>query len=165
MKLVLDASVALSWLQLPSQPFRLQAMDILGGLSGMPAHVPVVWPLEVAQGALRVERTKAATPDILARFALTLRSAPVVHDLRPPAQWLAASVSLAREHGLTVYDASYLELALTVNAALATFDSKLACAARALGVTLSAQADRLAEPTAHYGGDWKNVPYTPYFVR
>jgi hypothetical protein len=32
MKLVLDASVALSWLHLPSQPFRSQAMEILNGL-------------------------------------------------------------------------------------------------------------------------------------
>jgi predicted nucleic acid-binding protein len=181
MKLVLDASVALSWLHLPSQPFRSQAMDILDGLHGMPAHVPVVWPLEVAQGALRVERAKAAAPDVLAQFALTLRHAPVVHDLRAPAQWLGPSVSLAREHGLTVYDASYLELALTVNAALATFDRKLAAAARALGVGLAAQPDQLAEPAPHYGRNQENVRYeagaeasarpllspryTPYFVR
>ncbi|MCY1215525.1 hypothetical protein D9M72_273730 [compost metagenome] len=62
MKLVLDASVALSWLHLPSQPFRSQAMEILNGLYGRPAYVPVVWPLEVARGALRVERAKAAAP-------------------------------------------------------------------------------------------------------
>ncbi|PJI52252.1 VapC toxin family PIN domain ribonuclease, partial [Methylobacterium radiotolerans] len=41
---------------------------------------------------------------------------------------IATSVSLARKHSLTVYDASYLELALATGATLATFDQKL-CAA------------------------------------
>lgn len=181
MKLVLDASVALSWLHLPSQPFRSQAMEILNGLYGRPAYVPVVWPLEVAQGALRVERAKAAAPDVLAQFALTLCDAPVVHDPRPPTQWLELSVSLARAHGLTVYDASYLELALTADASLATFDRKLASAARTLGVGLAAQTNQMAEPAANYGENEQTVRheagaeasarlspsirYTPYFVR
>ena len=45
-------------------------------------------------------------------------------------------LALARTHRLTVYDAAYLELALRVDAPLATLDRKLAAAARAAGVPL-----------------------------
>lgn len=40
------------------------------------------------------------------------------------------TLDLARRHNLTVYDASYLETAIRRKAKLATFDQKLATAAR-----------------------------------
>jgi len=49
----------------------------------------------------------------------------------------AAVLSLSRQHGLTVYDALYLELAVRRNAALATLDSALERAAVAEGVRLA----------------------------
>ncbi len=45
-------------------------------------------------------------------------------------------MALARRHGLTVYDAAYLELALREGIDLATLDTELADAARAEGVSL-----------------------------
>lgn len=42
-------------------------------------------------------------------------------------------MALAREHGLTAYDATYLDLALCKKAVLATFDLKLANAMRNAG--------------------------------
>ncbi len=42
-------------------------------------------------------------------------------------------MALAREHGLTSYDASYLDLALRTGAVLATFDTKLATAMKSAG--------------------------------
>jgi len=47
-----------------------------------------------------------------------------------------ATLSLAREHGLSVYDAAYLELALRRGATLATFDGPLRDVAKKLGVPL-----------------------------
>ena len=46
------------------------------------------------------------------------------------------AVRLAREFNLTVYDATYLELAMRKNCSLATADKRLANAARDAGVTL-----------------------------
>ena len=43
-------------------------------------------------------------------------------------------LSLARAHGLSSYDAAYLELALRRGLALATLDKKLKAAASAVGV-------------------------------
>ena len=47
---------------------------------------------------------------------------------------LRESVRLADQHGLTVYDAGYLELAIDVDAQLATLDGDLRAAAEAEGV-------------------------------
>jgi predicted nucleic acid-binding protein len=47
------------------------------------------------------------------------------------------AVDLARAHGLTVYDAMYLEAAIRRGLPLATLDSDLKRAARAAGVALA----------------------------
>ena len=58
---------------------------------------------------------------------------PIEIDPDPPGD---AVITLARRHTLTVYDASYLELAMRENVPLATLDKKLAAAAEAEGVPL-----------------------------
>ena len=63
-------------------------------------------------------------------------------SLRVPIRTIAPSwpevVRLAREHRLSAYDASYLQLALALDVPLATLDERLARAAQELGI--------LAEP-------------------
>jgi predicted nucleic acid-binding protein len=61
-----------------------------------------------------------------------------------------ASVALAAEHGLSIYDASYLALAERLDAQLLTLDAQLAAAAgdRALPVRL--QRPGVSEPAARY---------------
>ena len=51
-----------------------------------------------------------------------------------------ATLRLAGEHGLSVYDAMYLELAVRMRLPLATLDKALAAAARAAGL----EAPRIA---------------------
>lgn len=161
MKLVLDASVALNWLSLPSQPFREAAFRILEGLDDYVTYVPTIWHLEVAHAAMRAERSGMATASMLTKFSEILSRVPFSEEQRPTQLWLAASVSLARKHSLTVYDASYLELALATGATLATFDQKLCAAAQTCGVSVLGPPSHLAEPLAQYG----NPYFTPYFVR
>ena len=59
-----------------------------------------------------------------------LRSRP----RQQPARVVTVVYELAREHGLSVYDASYLDLALREDLPLATLDRRLAEAARRCGV-------------------------------
>jgi predicted nucleic acid-binding protein len=49
-------------------------------------------------------------------------------------------LDLGRRHGLTAYDATYLELAMRTGGMLATFDRKLADAARVAGVRVFGDA-------------------------
>jgi predicted nucleic acid-binding protein len=51
-----------------------------------------------------------------------------------PGLSLDRAIRLGDDHGLTIYDAVYLELAIRRGGAVATFDNALAVAARAAGV-------------------------------
>jgi predicted nucleic acid-binding protein len=66
-------------------------------------------------------------------IALLGRMRYAIDRLAPFAQF-DMILPLAREHALTVYDAIYLHLAMISRAPLATFDKRLASAAREVGV-------------------------------
>jgi predicted nucleic acid-binding protein len=97
------------------------------------AMVPPIFWYEVRNLLVNNERRGRLTPDqsdlflgVIADLALEVDDLP--HDDR--------ALALARTHGLTVYDAAYLELAHRRRAVIATLDTKLAYAAHAAGVTV-----------------------------
>jgi predicted nucleic acid-binding protein len=61
---------------------------------------------------------------------------PVSIDPETDRQAWGATLQLAAASGLTLYDASYLELAIRRNLPLATLDQELRVAAKASGVKL-----------------------------
>lgn len=133
MSLVLDCSVAMSWC------FEEEASDhadrVLDALEEGEAFVPSVWPLEVANVLVVAERRGRLKVGESARFLELLQSLPIfVEEVSLP-RATGAVLSLARELDLSVYDASYLELAMRSGVALATHDQALAKAADAAGVT------------------------------
>ncbi|OFW58164.1 MAG: hypothetical protein A2133_00615 [Actinobacteria bacterium RBG_16_64_13] len=85
-------------------------------------------------------RKIASAPDEAAQvqkaFAASLRVP--VKLLAPP--WPEV-VELARAHGLSAYDASYLQLALALRIRLATLDKQLTRAAEELGIMAAPRAD------------------------
>jgi predicted nucleic acid-binding protein len=132
---LLDASMALAWQFKRVDPAEiLLAEKALEELSSFQAIVPALWYAEVANGVLRGERQGAISSIQTAYFLNELAQTEIVADEISPRTRQAAVLDLARSHGLTVYDATYLELALRRVATLATFDRKLADAARAAGV-------------------------------
>jgi predicted nucleic acid-binding protein len=56
--------------------------------------------------------------------------------VQPEGHSVRRSYLASMAHGLTAYDASYIELALQRGAALATLDRRLADVARATGLTI-----------------------------
>jgi predicted nucleic acid-binding protein len=112
----------------------LLAEKALEQLSSVTTTVPTLWYAEVANGVLRGERQGMILPTQTAFFLNELSEAEIVADEISPRARQAVVLDLARVHGLTVYDATYLELAIRRAATLATFDRKLAGAARAAGV-------------------------------
>jgi len=133
--LVIDGSTALSFLMSDEQaPRALDALDALE--RGVPTMVPQHWPLEVANGLLMVERRKRATQADVTEALNVLLSLPIEIDGETARRAAAETTALARQYGLAIYDAAYLELAMRRGAALATSDTELARAAKKAGVAV-----------------------------
>lgn len=134
MNFVLDASVALSWAFEDERTD--EAMAVLDRLGRSEAVASAIWPLEVANALLTAERAGRIEPDAANRFSALVLDLPIVIDPVERRRPLDSVRPLARSHGLSAYDASYLELALRLGIPLATLDTRLSEAARAEGVGL-----------------------------
>jgi predicted nucleic acid-binding protein len=88
----------------------------------------------VANALVVGERRKRATEAKVTTFLGLLKSLPIRIDDSTASQAWQETISLARLHGLSVYDAAYLELALRLGLPLATLDGRLKAAADAAGV-------------------------------
>ncbi len=134
MSWVIDSSVAMAWCFEDETTQRTEAL--LDRLETDPAVVPLHWSLEVAnvlRSAVRKGRlTKSAAAEKLSALAsLPIRYDTLTHQLAFTATW-----QLVQKHGLTSYDAAYLELAVRLGAPLATNDEELIAAAKKAGVAL-----------------------------
>jgi predicted nucleic acid-binding protein len=133
--LILDASVALAWVLDRKDPAEAalagKALDMVRAAGAM---VPALWFPEVANAILLAERQRVITAQDSANYLSGLSIWEIVQDPVPPALSQAQVIQLGRIYKLTAYDATYLELAMRRAATLATFDGKLADAARAAGV-------------------------------
>jgi predicted nucleic acid-binding protein len=131
---VLDASVTLSWY------FEGESSAYADGIAeqfpAVQAIVPAVWPLEVANAVLMGERRKRGSVMTAAQFAASLAALPIAVDEAMLNCVFNEILAIARGQNLSVYDASYLELATRSGLPLASLDNKLRAAADALGVRI-----------------------------
>ena len=119
--LVVDCSVLVAVLF--HEPQRI---DALHALAGKALHAPFLLDHEIANVAVKKTRggqSRALIGDALSDY--------LGHDIELHRPDVQAQYALAVRHGLSAYDAAYLWLAGMLQAPLATFDAKLAKAARA----------------------------------
>jgi predicted nucleic acid-binding protein len=94
---------------------------------------PTHFSAEVAN--VLVKRRGARAVDVVAKIERLGVIGPSLADRGLPG--VIGAIQLADRHGLSVYDALYLDLALDMDGDLATADRDLAKAARAEGVTVT----------------------------
>ncbi len=133
MPFVIDASVAASWC-FPDEN-DAQADAAIDRLASDETVVPALWWFEIRNVLVVSERRGRIDPAGTAAFLADLGRLPIRIDRHPDSELV---LTLARKHRITAYDAAYLELALRLDAPLATLDRALASAAAAEGVTLIA---------------------------
>lgn len=134
MSLVLDSSATLARI-FPDE--RTEAiLDVFIFIAEQGALAPELWKIEVANtlnvGIRRGRITKAYRQGILA----DLESLPIAIDAESKHHTWARTLDLADIHKLTLYDATYLELALRLSLPLATLDEDLRAAATREGLQL-----------------------------
>ena len=133
MAFVLDNSVIAAWL-LGEEGADAEA--IVARLGDDEAHVPSLWPVELANVLVTAERRGRITEAQAHRAADIVLALPIrVVELRQD-RVLRELPGLARQFHLTAYDASYLHVAMSGLIPLATFDRALAAAGRAAGLTV-----------------------------
>jgi predicted nucleic acid-binding protein len=132
---VLDASVALSWFF--DDEFSPYSESIAEIMPRSQAVVPIVWPLEMANGFLtafrrgRLAETKApALIGAIDRLGVTIDRGIAPEFLTQ------ATLAVGLAHRVSVYEASYLELAMRRGLSLATQDERLMRAADAAGIDI-----------------------------
>jgi predicted nucleic acid-binding protein len=132
--LVVDGSAALGLL-LPDENRTPAARRLRAALdTAVSVHVPALWWVELANGILMAERRKRLSQAAGMEVLALLPALNVTTDEQPVERSVLPTVALARQHGLTTYDASYLELAIRRGAILASQDRELIKAAQACGV-------------------------------
>lgn len=97
------------------------------------AAVPSIFWYELRNVLLISERRGRLTEEQAIAFLEEFSHLPIECADHPPPD---GTLQIARTHGLTVYDAAYLELALRRGVALATLDKKLRLVAQTIGVTV-----------------------------
>ena len=128
---VLDASVTMAWIL--DDEDSPEADAALARVRPGGAVVPYFWHIEIRNGLLLAQRRNLIAP---ARARLRLAGLDALPIETDDALDFNAAYNLAQTHGLTFYDAIYLELAIRRNAMLATLDNALSRAANAAGLML-----------------------------
>jgi predicted nucleic acid-binding protein len=132
--LVLDSSVTLAWVY--GGETTTTVREVFAAVVSDRAWVPSLWRLEVAnvlEMGVRRGRHDSGFRDATLSDLLLL---PITTDAETDLHAWRGTLSLASRHGLTLYDAAYLELAQRRRLPLATLDSDLRIAGEREGVPL-----------------------------
>lgn len=137
MKIVVDASVVLTWLLRAPSPVGAElAFTVLHNLRNpaAEAYMPAIGLLEVANVVARSESQSIIEAPRLEMFRAMLRVLPIRTDHNTSRLALGSVLNLAKRHALSAYDAAYLELAIRLALPLASLDARVARAASGVGL-------------------------------
>lgn len=131
MPVVIDASVAAAWC-FPDEEADV-ASRASAALRSDGGVVPFIFWYEICNVLIKGERNRRTDATKSSLFLARLKGLRMETDRDHDIDTI---MTLAREHGLTAYDATYLETTKRRNAPLATLDNALQAAAVAAGVDL-----------------------------
>lgn len=132
---VLDCTATLPWVFADEvSPAADVLLDLL--VSGERAWVPALWHLELGNVLLGAHRRQRIDQAGMESFLSQLAVYDIAVDDQTMERAWQKTLDRAMQHGLSSYDAAYLELALRRGLPLATLDRTLANAARACGVAV-----------------------------
>ena len=131
---VLDASIALEWV-LPGQSTAV-AEKAYRMARKSPVVVPGLWLLETQNALLKYVRQKKLMMAEALEIRVELQLLSKRIDRISNTDVVDRIWTIASDHMMTVYDATYVELAWRLELPLASNDGAIRAAAKALGVAL-----------------------------
>ena len=130
---IVDASVGFAWVY-PSQASAGTDRLLEQIESGAAVVVPSFWFLQVANGLLAAQPRKLLTAAERKKALEQLSNLTFTVDEEACRAAFRKTSELAEKHGLSVYDAAYLETALRRKLPIASRDEALRTAAKRRGV-------------------------------
>ena len=131
---VINSSTTIAWFMPDEHDARSEQLLDLVTEEG--ALVPGLWPIEVANALLFAVRRNRVSRTHCERALKCLARLPIEIDTETTARAWGPTFEVAVRFGLTIYDATYLELAQRHELPLASLDRELRAAGRALGLKL-----------------------------
>lgn len=132
---VADASIAIAWVH-PAQATAQTAAMLRAIADGATLEVPALWPLEVANALIVLQRRRKLTEDERQAALGWLQRLPLRIDHEAAELAFSRLSELASAHALSAYDAAYLELAQRRRLPLGCKGGPLRAAAGRAGVHL-----------------------------
>jgi predicted nucleic acid-binding protein len=131
---VIDSSVIAAWIFREIETPAIERIADLLAVNG--AWVPQLFPVEMANVLHVATRRKRIVAEQAAQHLSFVAQLPLHIDEETASMAWSETYRLAEREDITVYDATYLELALRLGYPLATLDIALAKAARRRGLTV-----------------------------
>lgn len=132
MAAVIDASFAAT-LFLPDES-SARSSEHFASAASTGIIAPALWQVEVTNIVVMAHRRKRISTALVGQIFDIIDRLPVVLESALTLDQRRTTANIAVAHGLTAYDAVYLELAMRRGFDLMTLDSALTKAARAVGV-------------------------------
>jgi predicted nucleic acid-binding protein len=132
---IVDASIGIAWVH-PAQATGSSHALLQALCNGAVVRAPALWPLETANALLVLVRRGKLTEEERQRALSALGQLSVAVDHEMATLAFTELSALASRHGLSIYDAAYLELALRTKLPLACKDGPLRAAAKRCRVRL-----------------------------
>lgn len=134
MSLVVDSSATLAWAFLDERTDAI--LELFHRIANDGAIIPELWRIEVANSLSVGIRRGRITSENRRGILADLEDLPISIDTESTHHIWHSTLFLADKHRLTVYDATYLELAMRLSLPLATLDEDLRQAAQQEGLQL-----------------------------
>ena len=134
MSVVLDASIVMA--SLFDESNHQAARVIIAAAIDEGLVAPSLWRLEIANALTMAVRRKRCDEAFVDRSLGRLDAMSIAIDVETDLHAWSETLHFARQEGLTLYDAAYLELAIRTGSSLASFDQDLVDAARRRGVAV-----------------------------
>ncbi len=128
---VLDCSVFMSWCL--NEKTIKESSKILKSITRHTIVVPSLWCYEVTNVLTMAVRKNKLTVAQTHNLMNDIHLLPIEFD-KPTVENISNIFSIADQHKLSAYDASYIELALRKNIKLASFDKEVVKTAEKLGI-------------------------------
>lgn len=133
---VLDANVVIAFLLLEGSAYSDRVFQKHLAL-GATAHVPSLWHLEIRNVLFLKERAKKLAEGEAHQALASIARLTILTDAYTTAPSTLMHIErLMLHHGLTSYDATYLELAYRLDVPIATQDKEIIAAAKMLKVPI-----------------------------